>query len=105
MFHSKNSKLTQRILILYSLPVSNNQEVNIMTLMELQKILGERIRIASDNTLSVDERRKETELSQTISSLAKQMINNADVVLRTDKLVAEGKLKESYIERLVHGHA
>ena len=65
-----------------------------MTLMELQKILGERIRIASDNTLSVDERRKETELSQTISSLAKQMINNADVVLRTDKLVAEGKLKE-----------
>ena len=76
-----------------------------MTLMELQKILGERIRIASDNTLSVDERRKETELSQTISSLAKQMINNADVVLSTDKLVAEGKLKESYIERLVHGHA
>ena len=76
-----------------------------MTLMELQKILGERIRIASDNTLSVDERRKETELSQTISSLAKQMINNADVVLRTDKLVVEGKLKESYIERLVHGHA
>ena len=76
-----------------------------MTLMELQKILGERIRIASDNTLSVDVRRKETELSQTISSLAKQMINNADVVLRTDKLVAEGKLKESYIERLLHGHA
>ena len=76
-----------------------------MTLMELQKILGERIRIASDNTLSVDKRRKETELSQTIFSLAKQMINNADVVLRTDKLVAEGKLKESHIERLVHGHA
>lgn len=77
----------------------------IMTLMELQDILGERIRIASDSTLSVDERRKETELSQTISSLAKQMINNADVVLRTDKLVAEGKLKESNIERLVHGNA
>ena len=76
-----------------------------MTLMELQKILGERIRIASYNTLSVDERSKDTELSQTISSLAKQMINNADVVLRTDKLVAEGQLKESYIERLVHGHA
>ena len=75
--------------------------VFIMTLMELQEILGERIRIASDSTLSVDERRKETELSQTISSLAKQMINNADVVLRTDKLVAEGKLKESNIERLV----
>ncbi len=72
-----------------------------MTLMELQEILGERIRIASDNTLSIDERRKETELSQTISSLAKQMINNADVVLRTAKLVAEGKLQNSNIERLV----
>ena len=76
-----------------------------MTLIELQKILGERIRIASDNTLSVDERRKETELSQTNSSLAKQKINNADVVLRTDKLVPEGKQKQSSIERLVHGHA
>ena len=30
----------------------------------------------------------------TVSSLAKQMINNADVVLRTEKLIAEGKLKE-----------
>jgi len=72
-----------------------------MTLMKLQEILGERIHIASDDTLSIDERRKETELSQTISSLAKQMINNADVVLRTDKLVAEGKLQNSNIERLV----
>ena len=101
MFHSKNSKLTQRILILYSLPVSNNQEVNIMTLMELQKILGERIRIVSNTEMSMDERKKEAELSQTISSLAKQMINNADVVLRTEKLVAEGKLENSNIEKLI----
>ena len=60
-----------------------------MTLMELQKILGERIRIVSNTEMSMDERKKEAELSQTISSLAKQMINNADVVLRTEKLVAE----------------
>ena len=32
---------------------------------------------------------------------AKQMINNADVVLRTDKLIAEGKLRESTIEKIV----
>lgn len=51
-----------------------------MTLMELQKILGERIRIVSNTEMSMDERKKEAELSQTISSLAKQMINNADVV-------------------------
>ena len=72
-----------------------------MTLLELQKILGERIEIARNKDLPIDERIKETEISQTISSLAKQMINNADVVLRTDKLVAEGKLKNSHIEKLI----
>ena len=72
-----------------------------MTLMELQKILGERIRIVSNTEMSMDERKKEAELSQTISSLAKQMINNADVVLRTEKLVAEGKLENSNIEKLL----
>ena len=72
-----------------------------MTLMELQKILGERIRIVSNTEMSMDERKKEAELSQTISSLAKQMINNADVVLRTEKLVAEGKLEHSNIEKLI----
>ena len=72
-----------------------------MTLMELQKSLGERIRIVSNTEMSMDERKKEAELSQTISSLAKQMINNADVVLRTEKLVAEGKLENSNIEKLI----
>lgn len=72
-----------------------------MTLMELQEILGERIRIASNTEMSLEERKKEAEISQTISSLAKQMINNADVVLRTEKLVAEGKLTNSHIERLL----
>ena len=72
-----------------------------MTLIELQEILGERIRIATDENMSVEERKKEAEISQTISSLAKQMINTADVVLRTDKLAAEGKLQNSTIERLI----
>lgn len=72
-----------------------------MTLIELQEILGQRILLAVDETLSPEERKKEAEISQTISSLAKQMINNADIVLRTDKLVAEGKLEHSNIERMV----
>ena len=72
-----------------------------MTLIELQKILGERIEIAMDKSLPLEERAKEAEISQTISSLAKQMINNADVVLRSDKLVAEGKLINSNIQKLV----
>lgn len=72
-----------------------------MTLLELQKILGERIEIANDKTISPEERKREAEISQTISSLAKQMINNADVVLRADKLVAEGTLSKSHIEKLI----
>ena len=72
-----------------------------MTLIELQEILGERIRIAVDKEMSMEDRKKETELSQTITSLAKQMINNADIVLRTNKLVAEGALKNSTIEKMI----
>lgn len=79
----------------------NERRMN-MTLTELQEILGDRIRIAADETLPVMKREKETQISQTISSLAKQMINNADVVLRAEKLIAEGKLKESNIEKMIN---
>lgn len=72
-----------------------------MTLYELQKVLGERIEIANDMAMSEEERKEENETSDIIARLAKQMINNADVVLRTDKLIAEGKLRESTIEKIV----
>lgn len=58
-----------------------------MTLMELQTILGERIRISSDTTISQEERIKESQISQTIASLAKQMINNADIVIRANRMI------------------
>lgn len=72
-----------------------------MTLIELQKVLGERIEIANDLAMSAEEREKENSTSDIIARLAKQMINNADVILRTDKLVAEGKLTQSNIEMVV----
>lgn len=72
-----------------------------MTLIELQDILGRRIEIATNNDLTLEERQKETEISQTISALAKQMINNADIVLRAEKLVYEGKLRGSNIEKMI----
>ena len=72
-----------------------------MTLIELQKILGDRIRIAVDKTLSQEERRKEAEISQTIASLAKQMINNADIVIRADRLRAEGKVQNDNISKMI----
>lgn len=51
-----------------------------MTMIELQKILGEEIEKVKSGTANIDD-------SKTIASLAKQMINNADVILRTDKYV------------------
>lgn len=80
--------------------LKNGRDEN-MTLMELQDILGERIRIASDTSLTPEKRKQENDISQTIAFLAKQMINNADVVLRTDKLVAEGKLINSNAQKMV----
>ena len=72
-----------------------------MTLMELQNILGERIAITNDLAMGEEERKKENEKSDIIARLAKQMINNADVILRTDKLIAEGKLQDSTIKKVV----
>lgn len=72
-----------------------------MTLLELQSILGERIAITNDLAMGEEERKKENEKSDMITRLAKQMINNADVILRTDKLIAEGKLQDSTIEKVV----
>lgn len=51
-----------------------------MTLLELQKILGETIEAVKNGTADTDK-------AKSIASLAKQMINNADIVLRTDKFV------------------
>lgn len=72
-----------------------------MTLIELQKVLGERIEIANDLAMSSEELEKENSKSDMIARLAKQMINNADVILRADKLVSEGKLRNSNIEKVM----
>lgn len=72
-----------------------------MTLIELQKVLGDRISIHNDLAMDSEEREKENETSDIIARLAKQMINNADVVLRTDKLISEGKLQNSVIKNVV----
>ena len=72
-----------------------------MTLTELQKVLGDRIEIAVNAQLPIEERKAETDLSVTIATLAKQMINNADIVLRADRLRADGKLDKANIEKFI----
>nr|DAL55053.1 MAG TPA_asm: hypothetical protein [Caudoviricetes sp.] len=69
-----------------------------MTLTELQNKLGEQIELLTDKNTPYSAKKNLADVAMTVSSLAKQMINNADVVLRTEKLVAEGKLKQSAIE-------
>lgn len=72
-----------------------------MTLVELQDVLGRRIEIAENPDMDIAHRKEETEISQTIASLAKQMINNADIVLRAEKLMGESKLVNSNIEKMI----
>lgn len=76
-----------------------------MTLMELQNILGERITVTMKE-MSPEERQTENEQSALIVGLAKQMINNGDLILRTEKLAAQCKnLKRSYAMELVRGES
>lgn len=72
-----------------------------MTLTELQNKLGEQIELITDEKTPYEAKKKLADVASVVSSLAKQMINNADVILRTEKLVAEGKLQESAIEGMI----
>ena len=75
-----------------------------MTLLDLQGILGDRILVTLDDSLSAEEREIENEQSYLVANLAKQMINNGDLILRTEKLAAQTKsLKESMAMKLITG--
>lgn len=75
-----------------------------MTLLELQDVLGSRIEVTLRKDLTPEEREIENEQSQIITGLAKQMINNGDLILRTEKLHAQSKnLKESVAMKLING--
>lgn len=72
-----------------------------MSLVELQDKLGEQIALLTDSETPIEQRKPLADVAQTVSSLAKQMINNADVILRTEKLVSEGKMQRSAIVRMI----
>jgi hypothetical protein len=75
-----------------------------MTLMELQNILGDRINVTLKETLTPEERQIENEQSRIILGLAKQMINNGDLILRTEKLAAQNRnLRRSCAMQLIRG--
>lgn len=75
-----------------------------MTLIELQKVLGDRVEVCLRSDMSPEERQEENEQSALIVGLAKQMINNGDLILRTEKLMAQTRnLKHSYAMDLIAG--
>lgn len=75
-----------------------------MTLVELQDILGRRIEITLREDLTPEDRQIANEQSQLVVGIAKQMINNGDLILRTEKLAAQTKsLTKSHAMRLVTG--
>lgn len=75
-----------------------------MTQLELQQILGEEIKkVYGSENLPRETQIKVLDTAAALSSLAKQMINNADVILRTEKLVSDGKLKDSAIKQMISG--
>ena len=74
-----------------------------MTLIELQEKLGKQIEDITDECIPFENRKKMAELATVVSSLAKQMINNADVVLRAEKLRGEKKLEDGGIIKMING--
>lgn len=57
-----------------------------MTLLRLNEILGQGIEAIVDENATPKEHQKALENAEYIAKLAKQIINNADVILRTDKM-------------------
>jgi hypothetical protein len=68
-----------------------------MKLAELQNVLGEeitRLRTSEPDKISI-------QTAQTVAMLAKQIINNADVIIRFDKLRATNPELTPRIEELI----
>lgn len=74
-----------------------------MTLVELQSVLGKQIADLTDPREPFENKRRIAENALVISSLAKQMINNADVVLRSVKFMADYKLEDETVKDMVTG--
>ena len=75
-----------------------------MTVMEIEKVLGERVRATLEKGLSPEEQQIENEKSTLIIGLAKQYLNGVDIALRIEKLQAQtGALKDSCAMKLLKG--
>ena len=76
-----------------------NREI---TLTELHDILGARIKMTLRDDLTPEQREIENEQSKIIMELGKQIINNADIIMRNETLKARNKnLTHSVMDELI----
>lgn len=68
-----------------------------MTLVEVQKILGDRIEVSLREDKTPEQRQEDNEQSALIMNIAKQMINNGDLILRIEKLAAQTRNLETIV--------
>ena len=73
-----------------------------MTLVELHKIMGDRIKITLREDLTTEQREIENEQSKIIIGIAKQMINNGKLILDYEKSMAQAKnLEHSVLKDMI----
>lgn len=75
-----------------------------MSLVELQKVLGERIILTLRDDKTPEQRQIDNEESYLIMNVAKQMINNGSLILNIEKLAAQNKNLEEIVSlKLING--
>ena len=73
-----------------------------MTLVELHKIMGDRIKTTLREDLTTEQREIENEQSKIIIGIAKQMINNGKLILDYEKSMAQAKsLEHSVLKDMI----
>lgn len=65
-----------------------------MTLVELHKVMGDRINVTLKEDLTTEQRTVENEQTKIIIGVAKQMINNGKLILEYEKALAQAKTLE-----------
>lgn len=73
-----------------------------MTLVELHKVMGDRIEVTLSDNLTEEERKIENEQTKIVFSGAKQMINNGKLILEYEKALAQTKsLEHSVLKEMI----
>ena len=77
--------------------VNTKEEKNMITLIQMQDVLGKQIEKCTDEHLTAETRSLVFDQAKNVARLAKQVINTADIILRADKMSA----RHDRIDRVV----